>query len=165
VNRRKSNPVGVALIAPTRPSTGGRNKVFRKAAIMTLAAGAAFLISSPAQAANSGSWSLQPGVRGAKAEGTWKKRGDVRPGWAEVRGTIKDTEADQKRAYIKGTIYYNSALVRPRTFEVEAEGGAPVEKSFFLNGDIKRVWAQECVDNATTFEICSPGENIFNKSW
>jgi hypothetical protein len=50
-------------------------------------------------------------------------------------------------------------------FEYEARGGAPVERSFLINGDIASVWIQECVDNATTFEICSPVKYIFKKSW
>ncbi len=138
--------------------------MIRKAAIVTLAAGAAFLISSPAEAASSGSWTLQDGVRGAKTTGTWKKRPDVRPGWAEVRGVIEDTAADSKRAYVKGVADYNGASASVY-FEYEAEGGAPNKRSFFINGDLNRVTAQECVDNATTFEICSPVKTIFDKRW
>lgn len=138
--------------------------MIRKAAIVTLAASAAFLISSPAEAASSGSWTLQDGVRGAKTTGTWKKRPDVRPGWVEVRGVIEDTAADQKRAYVKGVADYNGASASV-SFEYEAEGGSGVKRSFLINGDIASVWAQECVDNATSFEVCSPVKYIFKKSW
>ncbi len=138
--------------------------MIRKAAIVTLAAGAAFLISSPAEAASSGNWTLQDGVRGAKTTGTWKKRPDVRPGWVEVRGVIEDTAADSKRAYVKGVADYNGASASVH-FEYEATGGAPNKRSFLINGDIASVWAQECVDNATSFEVCSPVKYIFKKSW
>ncbi len=138
--------------------------MIRKAAIVTFAAGAAFLISSPAEAASSGSWSLQPGVAGAKATGTWKKRPDVRPGWAEVRGVIEDTEADSKRAYVKGVADYNG-LSSSVSFEFEAEGGSGAKKPFLINGDLASVWVQECVDNALSFEICSPVKYVFKKSW
>lgn len=138
--------------------------MIRKAAIVTLAAGAAFLISSPAEAASSGSWSLQPGVAGAKATGTWKKRPDVRPGWAEVKGVIEDTKADQKRAYVKGVADYNG-LSSSVHFEYEAEGGSGAKQPFLINGDLASVWIQECVDNALTFEICSPVKYVFKKSW
>ena len=138
-------------------------KILGTAAMATAVAASTLLIASPAEAANSGSWSLQPGVRGAKAEGTWKKRSSP-AGWVDVRGTIKDTEADSKRAYVKGVADYNG-LAGSVHFEYEADGGSGVTKSFLITGDLASVWIQECVDNRLTFEICSPVEYVFKKSW
>ncbi|MGI5171371.1 hypothetical protein ACQEU3_44180 [Spirillospora sp. CA-253888] len=151
-----------------------RSYMSTRALVTTLTIGAATAaavgLAAPAQAAQADTsfgaqaagpwknWTLQPGAAGVATTG---KSRTLARNKAEVHVTAKDTAADQKGAYV-WVIKYSTVAGRFTKVKLNVPADNRYHTWKTLGGaGLRKVTAQECVDNSWTWEICSPVKTVW----